>query len=992
MKRIVYFNWTNNYLLFLFAISFNLLLFSSSLSAQTVNSSRVIKGVVMDQTKTPLIGVNIFEEGSKNGTVSNLNGEFELVVEGSESILRFSYIGYKDVNKKVTDKFMSIYMEEDVNMLDEVVAIGYGTSTKKEITGSISSIKSDDFVKGNVSDPLQLLQGKVAGMNIIKPNGGDPNGSFMIQLRGMTTLSGGASPLIVVDGIPGGDLNSITPEEIESIDVLKDGSAAAIYGTRGTNGVILVTTKQARKKENSRFEFSTYAALQQVNRKIEVLDANQFREVLNEYFPNQTQLDYGHSTDWFDEVTRNAPISQYYNLATTGGNDMMGYRASLSFQDDQGLVEKTSKKKLRARMNFFHNFLDERLKIDYNLSYSTSKGELADNNILAQALKRNPTEPVYDIDNNTPQSGGYYYNPSPFNYHNPVAMVNESTRENESRMAMGSAKASLAIIDGLKGNIMGSMTQYSSNTGTYLGRYYPIGFGTNGSAEISKASSTNMTLETNIDYKKMLAEKHSFQLIGGYSYNKFVSENTWNRNYLFDTDLFSYHNIGAGSALKDGKAGMSSYKESNKLIAFFARFMYNYDEKYLFSASIRHEGSSRFGKNNKWGNFPAVSAGWRINREDFMTDVKWIDDLKLRVGYGVTGNQEISNYQSLELLKKSGAFYYKQAWINTYAPASNPNPNLKWERKGEFNVGLDFSFISGRISGALDYYNRTTSDLLYWYSVPVPPNLFNQTFMNVGEIQNSGVELSLNTVPVLTKDFKWNLMLNLSHNKNKLTKFSNEDYTLYEIRTGYLGDGYQQYTQKIVEGGSIGNFWGPRYLGIGEDGEPIFKDKDGNGQVNEEDYEIIGNAYPDLLFSISSKLTWKNWDLDFLFRGALGNDVLNVNRMYNEGLNNFGSYNILESTLDNIEYKGTNVYSDYFIEDGSFLKLDNLTLGYNFRTKAKYISKLHLYFTAQNLFTITKYKGVDPEVSLSGLEPGIDWTSYYPRTTTFLIGLNINLK
>lgn len=965
--------------------------FMLTLPAYAVTNAFVVTGEVIDAVNNPLPGVNVVEKGTRNGTITDVDGKFELMLKDGNAILSFSYIGFTSIDVPVENKQnLRVKMREDVTQMDEVVVIGYGTTTKKEVTGSISSLKEESFVKGNISNPMQLLQGQVAGMNIVKPNGGDPNGEFKVQLRGMTTLSGGASPLVVIDGIIGGSLESVNPEEIESIDVLKDGSAAAIYGTRGTNGVILITTKRASGGEKTTIEFSTYVAMQSVAKKLDVLTAEQFRSVINDYYPTmKDQYDFGASTDWFEEVTRKNPISQYYNVAFSGGAKSLGYRASLSYQNDQGLLDKTSNNKLRAKMSINQRNFDDRLSIDYNLTYSKGKSELADNSILQQVARRNPTEPVYDQEGITPISGGYYYNPGPFQYFNPVAMVNESTREKEMRDVMGSMKASFEIIEGLKASVMGSITQSSSNTGSYFGRYYPKDFGTNGSAEIKKSSSTNSLLEASVDYRKAFKD-HTIQAIAGYSYNKGEYEENWSRNYLYDTDYFSYHNIGAGAALTQGKAGMSSYKDENKLIAFFGRVMYNYQERYLLSASVRYEGSSRFGANNKWGTFPAISAGWRINKEHFMEDKKWINDLKLRVGYGVTGNQEIGNYKSLQLLEKDRFFYYKEDWISTYKPASNPNPDLKWERKGELNIGLDFSVLGGRLGGTVDYYNRTTKDLLYWYTVPVPPNLYNQLFTNVGTIKNSGIEVTINAIPVQTKDFRWNSMLTLSHNTNKLDKFSNKDYAMVQIRTGYIPEDFQQYTQSIVEGGPIGNFWGPRFLGVDENGQNILEDLNKDGVINEEDYQVIGNAYPDVTFGFSNTFTYKNWELSFLLRGAIGNDVLNVHRMYYEGFNYFGGKNILVSTLEHPEYKGSAVFSDRFVEDGSYMKLDNLTIGYNFRLNTSWVSRLKLYLTAQNLFTITGYKGIDPEVDLSGLEPGMDRYEYYPRTRTFLLGLNIN--
>lgn len=496
-------------------------------------------------------------------------------------------------------------------------------------------------------------------------------------------------------------------------------------------------------------------------------------------------------------------------------------------------------------------------------------------------------------------------------------------------------------------------------------------------------------LEATIDYSGTFGD-HKLQVIGGYSFSEELSESYDQMNYKFDTDIFGFHNIGSGSALQQGLASMSSNMEKNRLIAFFGRAMYNFKDRYLLSASVRYEGSSRFGDNHKWGVFPAVSAGWRISSEPWMQQAEWLDDLKLRVGFGITGNQEIGNYRSLSILQKGASnFYYNGKWISTYEPGSNPNPDLRWERKKEFNAGLDVALLENRLSLTLDYYIRRTKDLLYTYSVPVPPNLYPSTFANVGTIDNSGVELTINATPVQTKDFRWNLGATISHNRNKLVRFSNDEYEMVEIKTGYFPDDLKMYTMRIVEGEPLGNFWGPKFLGFDDKGGAVYEDLDGVEGITEADYQVIGNAYPDVLFSLSSTFTYKHFSLSFLLRGSIGNDVLNQSRVYYEGFGYFGTRNVLRSTLDYPDYKGSAYYSSRFVEDGSYLKLDNLTLGYDFDLKSRVVSKLRLYVTAQNLFTITGYKGIDPEVSLSGLQPGIDWYDFYPRTRTFVLGVNL---
>jgi TonB-dependent starch-binding outer membrane protein SusC len=955
------------------------------------NQPGKVSGKVTDATTGELLpGVTVLIDGTTTGVLTDTNGQFIIDIGNNEAVLRFSFVGYvtQTVNVKGNEG-LNIAMVPDVRTLDEVVVIGYGTTTKKEVTGSITSVDNENFTKGNVTSPLQLLQGQVAGLNIVRSNGGDPNGDFEIQLRGLTTLAGGADPLIVVDGVIGGSLNNLSPEDIETIDVLKDGSAAAIYGTRGTNGVILISTKRAKPGKTT-VDFNSYVALQSVAKRQDFLTADEFRQVITDYFPSQqSAYDYGSSTDWFKEVTRKNPTSQYYSLSSSGGTEQFSYLANIAYHDDMGLVLNSSSQKIRTNINVTQKGIKDKLILNYNLSYSTNNNKYADDEIMAQAAIRNPTEPVYDLNNETPVSGGYYYNDGPFQYYNPVAMIHESIDEGNLRNFSGNINGSFKLTNGLKINTLTSLIQSDTKYGHYYSRYYPINFGTNGYAEVFNNNSIQELYEYNLEYQKSFGN-HNIQAVGGYSYNKDTNETYYMMNYGFDTDGYSYHNIGAGSALVNGKASMSSYKEDNTLIAFFGRVMYNYKEKYLLSASLRHEGSSRFGANHKWGNFPAVSLGWRLKEESFLKDVSFIDDLKLRAGYGITGNQDIGNYNSLEILTKGSNFYYNGSWISTYAPASNANPDLRWEKKAELNLGLDFATFDSRLRVNIDYYYRRTKDLLYTYQVSVPPYLYDELFTNVGTIDNKGLELTFNANPVKKKDFSWNTILIFSHNENNLVRFSNKNFAMVDIKTGYMSTDLKVYTERIVEGGPIGNFWGPKFKGFDSSGNNIFDDVDKDSNIDSDDNQKIGNAYPDFTFSWSNVLTYKKLSLSFLFRGSVGNDVLNVNRLYYEGFGYFGSKNILHSTLDHPDYKGAAIYSSRFIEDGSFIKLDNLTLAYDFKTDSGTFSKLKLYITGQNLLTITGYKGVDPEVSLQGLAPGIDWSQYYPSTRTFLVGLNVS--
>jgi TonB-linked SusC/RagA family outer membrane protein len=963
-----------------------LLLVSADVFSQT-NTGKTVTGTVRDDAGGPLPGVNIKLKGTTAGTSTDAKGQFSIAIANGQTVV-FSAIGFETVEMAYNGQSsLNVKLLESFGKLDEVVVMGYGTTTKKEVTSAITSLKPEDFNKGNIGNPVGLLQGKIAGLNIARPAGGDVNGGYDIQLRGLTTLSGGQGPLFVIDGVLGGDLNSVNNDEIESIDILKDGSAAAIYGTRGTNGVIIITTKKGKAGQNA-IEYSNYASVQTVAKKLRNLNADEFRQAISTQYPGRlAEFDFGANTDWFKEITQ-TPFDLYNNVSMTGGAENFNYRAAVNYRDAKGIIKDNTNKRMQSKVAVTQKGFNNRLTINYNLNYADTKRDFTDQEVIQQAFRRNPTEPVYDPANTV--AGGYYRNTGPFEYYNPVAMLDQEINGGKQQTFTGSAKLIYSILDGFNVSALGSIVKDSYKNSGYQTRYYPIGIGNNGTAWIETGDTNNKLIELSTDYHKKIG-KNDFQAIAGYSYQYAVDESFEGSNNNFDVDLYEYNNIGAGAALSQGSASLYSHKESNKLIAFFGRVMYNFDEKYLAQVSIRHEGSSRFGVNNKWGNFPAVSLGWRVNKENFLADVKWLSDFKIRGGYGITGNQDIGNYRSLQLLAAGGRILYNGQWVNTYPPASNPNPDLKWEKKQELNIGTDFGFFKGRISGSIDYYVRNTKDLLWTYSVPVPPNLYNTSYANVGTIRNSGIEVTLNLVPVKTASFSWNSSILFSRNRNKLVSFSNPDagFTLSDLKTGYIGSDVQTWTHQIKEGGALGNFVSLVFLGIDGEGNPIYKDVDNNGVINEADREVTGNAYPKFQLSFSNSFVYKKFDLSFNFRGSFGNSVLNIHRLYYENFGYLGGKNILLSALDVPNYKGKAEYSSRYVEKASYVKLDNLSFGYNININKPMLKKIRVYATGQQLLTFTKYKGVDPEVELAGLSPGIDAYNYYPRTRTYTLGLNV---
>lgn len=957
---------------------------NASLVAQDTQTVK-ISGIVSDFTNGELLpGVNVSIKGTQTGSVSDFNGLYTIdVLKGSTLV--FSFVGY-ETNEIVvgSQTQVNVRLRPTIESLDEIVVIGYGLTTKKEVTGSITSLKSEDFNKGSYSNPMGLLQGKVAGLSITKPSGADPQAGYQILLRGTNTLTSGQGPLIIVDGIAGVDLRNVSFEEVESIDVLKDGAAAAIYGTRGSNGVIIITTKRASTGK-SKVEYSGYLSVQLAPRMVENLTADQFREAINKYAPEKAGSIYDANTDWFNEITRKLPFSQRHNLAISGGNENFSHRTMFFVDQSAGILKDNEANNYLLRTNINQKALGGLLTLDYNISYGMRSYKPANYDLFYQAFIRNPTSPIYDPENE--YSGGYTLI-SGMNYYNPVAMQNERKREGSTDDAGANVRATLKLFENLSWVNLISIEKSDWEELRYNTKYYPSRLGSGGEAEISNGRSMTSRFESTVNYR-LEKGKNQFQALGGYTFEEYVSNNSWLFNSGFDTDLYGPHNIGAGSALGEGRASMGSYKEKNRLISFFGRLMFNHDDRYLAAASLRREGSSRFGDNNKWGWFPSVSFGWRVNREAFMEDISWIDDLKVRVGYGVTGNQEIGNYRSLLLMGRAGKFYYNGQWINTYQPASNPNPDLKWENKSEVNAGVDFAVLNNRLGGAFDLYYRKSTDLLYTYEVSVPPYLFKELFTNVGTISNRGIEISLRGIPVRTTSLNWTSILTFSRNKNILDKFSNEEFTSDSYDIGWIGDAIGVNSQKLREGESIGTFYGPVWLGLDEDGRDRFKNANPIGLVNPDDWEVIGNAFPDFTLGWSNMVTYGDWDMSISLRASIGGEVLNTYRLYYENWGTIGLNNVVLTQFENPEFTGNARYSSKYVEDATFVKLDNLSVGYNLPLNHRYISKLRVYASAQDVLTITGYKGLDPEVNLGGLTPGIEYLSYYPRTTLVTFGLNV---
>lgn len=949
--------------------------------------TKTVTGKVSGSDGEILTGATLVT-ASGSYALTDIDGSFSIGAKDGEAVV-VSYLGYDDYTFNAAgQQNLAVVLPLSANtVLDEAVAIGYGKTTKKEVTGSVVSLKADDFDKGSFTSPAGMLQGKVAGLTVTNPDGGDPNASFEIMLRGTNTLVAGQGPLIIIDGVAGADMRTINFQEVESIDVLKDGSAAAIYGTRGTNGVIIITTKRAKSGTTS-VEYDGQVSVQTVAARATPLNAQQYTDVINEFRPTASGSLYGADTDWFEAITR-TPVSHKHSLAIAGGSEKFSHRTVLNVEQNQGLQKGNDSEKYLLKTNLHQEAVQGWLTLDYNLAYTKRKYTPANYSAFRQAFLRNPTEPIYDETNT---DAGGYFTIDAMDYYNPVAMLNEKEAYNDVDNFQGSIRATLNIlpIKGLKWDNFISYGNERYESREYLTKYYPSALGQKGVAYISNSYSSDVQYESTLQYSNTFG-KHSVQGILGYTFQETNSRSASMENYGFDFDQFKTDNIGAGAALQEGLASMSSYRSMSRYIAFFGRVMYNYDEKYLASVSLRRDGSSKFGAANKWGWFPAVSLGWRINKESWFEDAANLSDLKLRAGFGVTGNQDFSSYKSLLLMDPFSYYYYDGKWVTSYAPASNPNPNLAWERKNEFNVGVDFAFFGNRLGGTLDYYYRLTTNLLYNYTVPVPPYDYSKMFTNVGSICNQGIELTLFGVPVQKENFEWNTTLTLANNTNTLISFTNEEFTAGEYKVGYMSTPIGAYSQRLIEGQSLGTFYAPIWTGVNKKGEDTLEGASQlTGKVKEEDWKKVGSAYPILTFGWSNSFKIWKFGVSATFRGQAGGKIFNTYRALYENTSNLGQTNILASWLNDTSFKGKEVkYSTKYIEDASFLKLDNISVSYDLKLKNEYLKKVRLYLTAQNIFCLTGYTGVDPEVSLSGIAPGIEGTSYYPRTRTFTFGATL---
>lgn len=993
-KRIVLHQmWTTKSLVFMIFMLF----LSAGMFAQ---GKKLVTGTVYDNSGTVLPGASVIESGTRNATTTDFDGKFSLEVAVGGTI-EVSFIGSTTQKVQITaaSSKLEVRLQNDGYQLAEVqvVSVGYGTQKKSDLTGAISTVTSDNLVKGTISSTEQVLQGKVAGLNIIRPSG-DPAAGSTIRLRGGTSLTASNSPLIVVDGIAGVDINVVQPADIKSVDVLKDASATAIYGSRGANGVIIITTKSGTKGVSVVYNGSS--SIGYVNDNLDLLSANQWRGYVRQT-GNMDAVDYGGNTKWQKAIEQTA-VSQSHTLSINSGKTDSGFRTSIGYLNNEGVIKKSGLERISGNISAYQFLGDNKdVKFDVGLFANIDKWHPIDYRIFERAYNLNPTIPVYDANGNFTSVGGNIYE-------NPVEILTNRTVDNERHRLLGYFKTEVKFLNDFQAVANISLEHNAVAGGTYKPTYAIMEGRTEaGYAQRTYAEYTNAQGELYVNYSKVI-DKHNISALAGYSYLENIYQGFGAQRSGFVTDAFGYNNLGAGYNYRLGD--VYSYKGKSNLVSFYARANYNYDGKYLLTATVRRDGSSRFGENNKWGTFPSASAAWKISNEDFMSGTKdWLGSLKLRVGYGVTGNQDgIGEYKSLSILGVGNDSYYDPVtgtWSLAYSPKQNPNPDLKWESTRQINVGIDFGLFD-RITGSFEWYQKNTHDLLYTYEVPQPPYLVGTMLANVGEMSNKGVELTLNADIVRGDKFTWNANLTLGHNVQKIEKLSNPTYKTDVIYSGSLhglAGMSGQYSQVIAEGYPVGTFWGFRNAGLDANGKIQYYNAAGNvvaeSALVDADKTDLGNIQPDLTMGIGMNFTYGNFDLGVTGYGMFGQKALNATNMMLNDPTRLPSYNVPDDFLGS-GITSSPKYSDYWIEDASFFRLQTLSLGYTMPLGFKN-SKLRMYIMGENLFVITGYKGVDPEIGLNAQDgvdqtglaaPGIDKYNNYPRPTTISVGLNFTLN
>jgi TonB-dependent starch-binding outer membrane protein SusC len=981
-----------------------LIFLSGAFNSTAQTSTGQVTGTVKTESgefteQANIQAINIATQASSR-TISNAKGvfTFKKLPAGGPYTFIFTSVGFEpetlsgytvEADKTIT---ITVTLKIQTKKLDDVVVTGYGKSNKRNVTGAITSISSENFNQAVTGSPAQLLQGKVAGLNIA--NSGDPNAKPTTILRGPSTLREGANePFYVIDGVPGASIDLVAPSDIATIDVLKDASSTAIYGSRAANGVIMITTKKAKQGKTT-LSYSPYVGIETVSNDIDMLTGDELRDYLKKN--GQVLLseynDAGANTNWQKEVQRTG-VSHNHNLAINGGSGKTLYGASVNFFDNQGIIKTTSLKRVVARGNLEQKFFNDRLKLGFSLVNSTTKHvDVAQNSLFGNMLVYMPTVNVKKAD------GSFTEDFSRGGYLNPVGIIENNKLDGKEEKTLLNGIAEVKIVKGLTYTLTYADQKEQFTRNIYNNKFSGLAVGNNGKAYRGFYENHKQVIESYFNYDKTMG-KHNVRLLAGYSWQEDrVGDGFGVTTQGYTNDLLTYYNLYVSNPNTVGNIRFDNAAISTlRLISYYGRVNYQYSDRYLLQASVRKDGSSAFGTNNQWGYFPAVSAGWRINKEKFMQNQHLFDDLKLRAGYGVSGNSlGFDAFTSILRYGSIGIYYSNGQLLNSLGVVQNENPDLKWETTSMMNLGLDFSVLKSRLSGSIDYYIKNTSDLIWDYPVSTTQYFVNVLTANVGKIKNTGIELTLNITPVMVKNFSWNTSFNIAHNKNEVVSLSSDKFTsLASIPTAYLGGQGQtgNWSQIVKEGQPLGTFNLWHYMGKNAAGVSTFQKTDGTiiaSQPLTSDYQLPGNAQPKFTFGWNNTLNYKSFDFNFFVRGVSGNKILNntlasLNNPANAKNLNIPRFTLDEAYTDNVAY----LTSDRYLENGSYLRLDNATLGYNVKVKTAAISKLRLYVAGTNLFTITNYSGIDPEINFGGLTPGIDNRNFYPKTRSVIVGANL---
>jgi len=959
-------------------------------------------GKVVDEANQPLPGATVHIKGTDKSTVTDANGKFSFPSSNQSAIaVTITFIGYDLMERVITaNEPVNIQLVPNQKSLSEVVVVGYSTVKKTDLTGAVTNLTTKDFNPGAVTNPLQLLDGKAAGVNVTS-NGSEPGVAPTIRIRGLSSLEGGNDPLVVVDGIQGNMdlLNQVPPSEIASVDILKDASATAVYGSRGAPGVIIVTTKKTAAGKTS-IEYTENTSLDVIARKLKELDAAQWSAEANALGVD-VSANHGSNTDWFDLLTQNG-VTQNHSLAFGGGANEFSYRASLTAIDQTGIVINTNYRKYIGSIVATQKALDDRLTLTMNVNSGINDATYEPNGVgnaayssdlISQAYISRPTDPVYNT------NGTYYTDPNVFQYTNPYAVAETVKNNVNTNNMFGSLKADLDIYKGLSAGWFGSWRKRDDNNGYFLPAASQVTTAVeyNGIANISNANTDEKLMDIDLSYKHDFGKSH-FDALALYEWQAQTYNGSFEQMRDFRSDVTTYNALQLGNIADYQSGDISSYKNDRRLISFVGQVHYSYDNKYLLTASFRRDGSTVFGIDNKWANFPSAAFAWRLDQENFMKDQHTVSSLKLRVGYGITGNQQgISPQNSIALVglnPTSPSVYFGGQLIPNYYYTQNSNPDLKWETKKQANLGLDFGFFNDRLTGTVDVYTANTDNLLFNYTVPVEgPFLVTNEFANVGSLQDRGLELSLSYAVIRTKTTTLTLAGNASFMQSKVLSLGG-DIDGYNIPTNYVGwggggNGY------LVVGKPVGTILILKHTGVDSQGIETVEGESGGGvdQSAQSKYRYDeGQELPKYTYAFTPSFTYKNFDASMVWRGSGGNEIYDGVQAQLSLLENIGKSNVLQSAVP-LGIHSSPFNSDEWLQNGDYLRFENLSFGYRFNfAENKFISGLRVSVIGQNLAIITKYKGLDPEVDLSGDSGSGQDYGTYPRTRTFSAGLNVILK